>query len=68
MNDQATVPRTPEAGYQTRQGKPCNCCAQLLGVAICAWCGGSYPPLTPELQQLKQRVAVRVNKAGQQGG
>jgi len=63
-----TLPRSPEYGYQTRVGKPCDCGAHLIGVAICAWCGGGHPPLTPELQQLKQRVAIRVGKAGQQGG
>lgn len=66
--DSGTVAREPHNGYQTRLGKPCDCGAQLLGVATCAWCGGNYPPLTPELQQLKRRVAMRVSKAGQQGG
>jgi hypothetical protein len=65
---ETAITRSPRTGYQTRLGKQCDCGAQVLGVATCAWCGGSHPPLTPELQQLRKRVAVRVGKAGQQGG
>jgi len=51
------VPQTlAEGGYQTRTGQMCDCGVQVLGAALCCWCGGQHPPLSPKLQQLKQEI------------
>jgi hypothetical protein len=50
------VPQVPEEGYQTRLGQECDCGVQVLGAAVCCWCGGHHPPLSPRLLQIKREL------------
>lgn len=52
-------------GHRSRVGDACDCPAQIVGRDVCAWCGGTYPPLDEVTRQAVERVRARVADNGE---
>jgi len=47
-------------GRASRIGQNCDCGARVVGSDVCAWCGGTYPPLSEATARAVERVRERV--------